>query len=227
MTGGGSIDTSNENGYQTANIDEESRNLNSTDAATDTIIENYDYFYRLYSMGTAPSNELSASQVKPSVPPTNGRAYYRSGNMSIDSAWSVSSSESMVIFVNGNLTINNTITVANGGFLAFIVSGNVTVGNTVCQSDPSSTVASVQGVFVANGSFTVSSTGSGDCKFVGEGIFAAWNGFNLNRDYRDGGAGDFLSAQHPVEVFRYRPDFVVNIPDRMTRSLYEWQEVAP
>lgn len=227
MTGGGDIDTSNEDGYQTNNVDEEGRNLSSDDAATDTIIENYDYFYRLYSMGVNPTNELSATQSKPSVPPTNGRAYYRNGNMTISNAWSLTSSESMVIFVNGNLTINNTITVPEGGFLAFIVTGSITVGNTVCQNNPASTVASIQGVFVANGSFNVSSTGTGDCKFVGEGIFAAWNGFNLARDYRDGADGDFLNAQNPVEVFRYRPDFLVNIPDRMTRSLYEWQEVAP
>lgn len=227
FSGGGGIDTSNANGYQSGNIDEDARNLQAVGTSTDTLVENYSYFYRLYSMGISPANDVTATPTKPTVVPSNGRGYYRNGNMTINSAWNVGGGESIVVFVNGNLTINNSITVANGGFLAFIVSGNVTVTPTVCQSNPASVVATVQSVIVADGSMTVQSTGGGDCKFVAEGIFTAWNGINLERDFRDGGSGDFLNAQYPAEVFRYRPDFVVNIPVRMTRPLYQWQEVAP
>ncbi len=227
FTGGGEIDTSNSTGYQTDHIDEDGRNINAAGTRVDTLIENYAYFYRLYSMGTSPSNELGATPTKPVVASANGRAYYREGDMTINSAWSLGASESIVIFVHGNLTINNTITTPSGAFLAFIVSGNISIGSSVCQSDPASTTAVVQGVFVADGSLTVQSTGTGDCKFVGDGIYSALGGVQLNRDFRDGGAGDFLNAQHPSVVFRYRPDFVVNIPARMTRPLYQWQEVAP
>lgn len=227
FTGGGSIDTSNDVGYQTGNIDAEGRNLNATDASTDTLVENYSYFYRLYSMGINPANDLTANPNKPTTAPANTRAYYYNGDMTINNAWSLTSTESIVVFVNGNLTINNSITVPEGGFLAFIVSGDTTIGSTVCQNDPTSTVANIQGVFVSDGAFNVASTGSGDCKFVGEGIFTAWNGFSLHRDYRDGGSGDFLNAKNPAEVFRYRPDFVVNTPARMTRPIYQWQEIAP
>ncbi|MEO8581839.1 MAG: hypothetical protein ABI425_04695 [Patescibacteria group bacterium] len=227
FTGGGQIDTSNATGYQSGNIDQDGRNIQSVNASTDTLVENYSYFYRLYSMGINPVSDLTASPTKPSVAPANARAYYRNGSMTIDNAWTLSNTDSMVVFVNGDLTINQNITVPTGGFLAFIVSGNITVGSGVCQSDPASTVASVQGVFVANGSFTVQNTGSGDCKFVGEGIFTAWNGMSLKRDFRNGGAGDALNAQNPSVLLRYRPDFVVNIPARMTRPLYQWQEVAP
>lgn len=227
LTGGGTIDTANTVGYQTDNIDEDNRDMQATGTSMDTLVENYDYFYRLYSMGLQPANDINSPSNKPTASPTNGRAHYRNGNLIINNAWSLGATESLVIFVNGDLTINNTITVPEGAFLAFITSGNITFGNTVCQNDPDSVAAVVQGVFIADGSISVNNQVTGDCKFVGEGIFAAWNGFNLRRDYRDGGSGDFISAQHPVELFKYRPDFVVNIPERMTRPLYQWQEVAP
>jgi hypothetical protein len=227
LTGGGTIDTSNTTGYQTNNLDEDGRNFQAVGTSVDTLMENYAYFDRLYSMGLTPTNDINTPSNKPTSNPVNGRAHYRNGNLTINNAWTLSNSESRVIFVNGDLTVNNSITVPEGGFLAFVVKGNITFGSSVCQSDPDSIVATVQGVFLADGSITVQTTGVGDCKFVAEGIFSAWNGFSLRRDFRDGGAGDFLNAQRPVHLFKYRPDFVVNIPERMTRPLYEWQEVAP
>jgi len=228
ITGGGSIDVSLTAGNQTSNIDEDARNYRVVGTTTDALLENYDYFYRLYSMGITPTNDINSPSSKPSSAPSNGRAHYRNGNLAINSAWSVGSNESIVVFVNGDLTVNNTISVAQGGFLAFIVNGNITYTSTVCQSDPESTTARVAGVFVADGTMTVASDGNGDCKFVGEGIFAALSGVNLNRDFRDGATdADFLNARNPVELFRYRPDLVRNIPARMTRPFYQWLEVAP
>jgi hypothetical protein len=227
LTGGGAIDTSNGTGYQSNNIDQDGRNMQAIGTSMDNLTENYAYFYRLYSMGINPTNDLSATPSKPSAPPSNGRAYYREGDMTITSPWTLAANESKVVFVNGDLTISNNITVPHNAFLAFIVSGTISVSPNVCQPNPASTVASVQGVFVADGQFIVESSGTGDCKFVGEGIFAAWNGIVLDRDFRDGGDGDFLNAQNPSHVMRYRPDFMVNIPEQMTRPLYLWQEVAP
>lgn len=228
ITGGGSVDAQLAAGNQTSNIDEDGRNIRVVGTTTEALLENYDYFYRLYSMGVSPANDLNTPANKPTGSPTNGRAFFRNGNLAINNAWSVGSSESIVIFVDGDLTINNTISVAQGGFLAFIVDGSITFASSICQSDPESISARVAGVFIADGTLTVAGDGNGDCKFVAEGIFAAHSGINLNRDFRDGATtADFLNARNPVEVFIYRPDFVRNIPARMTRPFYQWQEVAP
>lgn len=230
FTGGGSIDTTNTSGYQSDHIDQDARNFYATGTRTVNLTENYAYFFRLYSMGTSPTsptNDLGATPNKPTAAPSNGRAYFRNGNMRINNAWTLGAAESIVIFVHGDLTINNNITVPAGAFLSFIVDGNIIITPTVCQASPASNTANVQGVFVADGTFTVQSDGNGDCKFVGEGIVSALGGIDFNRDYRDGGVGDFINARYPASLFRYRPDFVTNIPARMTRPLYQWQEVAP
>src|SRR6185369_1941233 len=118
--------------------------------------ENYNYFYRLYSMGTTPRNDFEApandpaQAQKPTIPPvnlnvdgTNKSAYIQQGDLTINSDWILSGSESIVIFVNGNLNVTNNahITVPSGTFLAFIVSGDITFDSTIGETDPASQVA--------------------------------------------------------------------------------------
>jgi hypothetical protein len=135
----------------------------------------------------------------------------------------------MVIFVDGNLDIQGTgttITVPSGAFLAFIVSGNITIDPSVGTSDITQTTnGQVQGVYLADGTFTVDSAGV-DLKFIGEGTFSACTGVSLPRDFNNGGSG-VDNNKYPATEFIYRPDFMTNTPVKMQKPIYQWQEVAP
>lgn len=203
--------------------------------------ENYDYFInKIYSMGTSPQSDYSVEQredlQKPSQSPINtGRqAYYANGSATIQTAWSVSNTESIVVFVHGSLTVKNTVTVAPGGFVAFIVSGDITIDPSVGTTDYASTTPQVEGLYIADGIFTVDSLASGttkvhDKKFVGAGTFVGWNGVSLERDYQDTASPDLGIKNNtaPSEVFVARPDFQSAVPTKMLRPLYNWEEVAP
>jgi hypothetical protein len=195
--------------------------------------ENYDYFYRLYSLGLEPTSDfaLPGDAAKP-----NGikDVYYYEGTtpLTIASPWEVGESnpiESLVIFVKGNLKITNTITVKPGAFLAFIVSGSIDIDPSVGTTDhASSTDGQVQGIYIANGSIRVlgvDSTGT-EKKFIGEGTFAACNGIKIDRDFVRGGAG-LDNNKYPASLFIYRPDFMDSTPERMKTSKYNWTEVEP
>jgi hypothetical protein len=193
--------------------------------------ENYEYFYRLFSMGTAPSDDFpDADPQKPIAPPSNGKnAYFHSGSLTIDSAWILSGSESIVVFVNGNLLIKNNITMPSGSFIAFVVSGNIHVDETVGASDVTSTTGQVQGAYIANGTFVVNSVGTGgttEKKFVGEGTFAACGGIILPRDFRNSD-NPLNNNTYPTSLFVFRPDLLENTPDKMKSPHYSWKEVAP
>lgn len=233
VTGGGEIDAKYQNvGTQDDNLREDTPNYKALGTRMTRYTENYDYFARLYSMvdataavqdwGTSTLNYLTTS-------PSNGKkAFYKQGDGVISSAWNVTGGRKVTVFVNGNLTINNTINVDPGSFLAFIVKGNITIGSTVCQSNYQGTDGVVEGVFVADQILTVAGrtpTG-GDCKFVGEGTFVGHNGVRFLRDFNDGAAQSGYNGQAPVELIKYRPDFLLNLPDEMKRSMYQWQEVV-
>jgi len=131
----------------------------------------------------------------------------------------------LIIFIDGNLTISESISVDPGGFLAFIVTGNITISPNVGQADAASLEAAVEGIFIADGQIIIQSDGDNDIpdkKFVGEGSFIGWSGVSLGRDYEGN-----LNNQNPVELFRFRPDFVINAPEAMKSSHYVWQEQAP
>jgi len=203
--------------------------------------ENYDYFInKIYSMGTSPQSDYTQAQLadlqKPSQAPlNNGRqAYYANGNATIQSAWSVANTDSIVVFVNGSLTIKNTVTVAPGGFVAFIVKGDITIDPSVGTTDYASITPQVEGLYIADGIFTIDSLASGttkvhDKKFVGAGTFVGWSGVSLERDYRDTATPDLGLKNNtvPTELFVARPDFQLAAPAKLLRPLYNWEEVAP
>lgn len=201
--------------------------------------ENYDYFYRLYSLGATPSDDFVApsnspdAAAKPTAAPAGGKsAYYHDGNLTINQPWVVGSGETIVIFVKGNLNITNsaTITVPTNAFLSIIVSGDINIDSSIGTDTYTDTTGQVQGVYVANGHLTVASVGDGnkEHKFVGAGVFAACGGVSLPRDFRNGGGMEGVNNNHyPASLFVYRPDFLLHTPDKMKQPVMNWHEVAP
>ena len=187
-------------------------------------------------MGRNPSDDFTGTASdarKPSHPPINGRAYFHAGDMTIQNPWTIQAGEQFVIFVDGDLTLRDPgsagqlIQVEPGGFLAFIVSGDITVATNVGNSDLDTTTANIEGVFIADGVLTVQSQGEvagGDDRFVGAGTFVGWGGVQLQRDFSDGATRRAENNARPVELFVYRPDFVLNAPARMKTPRYIWQE---
>jgi hypothetical protein len=225
ITGGGDIDTDTETSLKYSKVRQETAQARVIGSTYNGPRENYQYFYNLYSMGSAPTADFNGT--KPTAAPTNGRAYFANGNTTVNiggGGWTVNTGESYVIFVNGNLTIDGSpddrLTVAEGGFLAFIVSGNVTVTNTVGRADYNDTTSSVHGVYIADRIIIQGGRAGGDLRFNGEGTFVGWTGITLGRYYGTLSISDTV----PSESFKFRPDFVINVPERMTRPLYTWQE---
>lgn len=139
--------------------------------------------------------------------------WYQNGNATVNSAWNVGASEKYIIFVNGDLTVNANVTVASGGFLAFIVNGGVTVGTGV---------TSLQGLYILDNNFTTNSVASGDdVQLTVQGSVITWSGVSLGRDLGS------TNINTPAEKFTYRPDLIVNMPDKMKIFALRWQEVAP
>ncbi|HSW90341.1 MAG TPA: hypothetical protein VLH19_05750 [Patescibacteria group bacterium] len=201
-------------------------------SSTPVCSENYAYFYRLYSLGLTPSDDFaanSANATKPDAQPLNGKtAYYHKGDLTVGTDWTLTGSESIVVFVDGSLRISAQTVMPQGAFLAFIVSGNIIVNPAVGTNNYASTTGQVQGVYLADGTLQVASAGAGgtDLKFVGEGVFAACSGISLPRDFARGG-NSAQNNTHPTNFFIYRPDVMLSAPDRMKVPAVNWQQVAP
>lgn len=134
-------------------------------------MENYAYFYA--KMGDKAQNLANAG--KPVQEPGLG-VYRYNGNLVIDeeNIWNVANNEQIIVFVDGNLTLDDepggehrltTVAPGGNGFLMFIVRGNITVTENVGYNDiatnpASADVASVEGVFVADGTLTIASAGT-------------------------------------------------------------------
>lgn len=244
---GSNVDVSDQGGYQSTPVGPVGSSYSVKTGASIACKENYNYFFRLYSLGlegttqapkedfVAPANNPASAQ-KPSVPSLNtSGAYYHSGDMTIDNNWTLSGSESYVIFVNGNLnfTTDAHVTMPSGTFIAFIVSGNIVIDPTIGSADPTSTTGVLQGAYIANGNITVQTGGSGavtnEKKFVGEGTFAACGVISLLRDYRNSPSVIYgkTNNSYPASLIIYRPDLVVSTPEKMKRPIINWKEIAP
>jgi hypothetical protein len=233
LTGGGSVDIGYETGNQTNRVDQDTKNVIGT-VDSKVAKENFAYFLKRYQFPYNPVDDFPSTwsnATKPVLVPQTPdvKAYYRPGDLTITQPWVVNSGETYIIFVTGDLNIQNTITVANGGYLAFVVRGNIVVDPTVGSVDPTSTVGQVQGVYIADGYFRTASSGLGDLKFVGEGTFVAWSGFQLQRNYANAstGAGRTTNNAHPSELFKYRTDFLTNVPIEMQPQRTVWQQINP
>jgi len=213
-----------------------SENIYSSNTTKSRYQEKYEFFYRNSGLASAPASDFVGSDLDALKPLYNANdiVYFQNGDLRIGSPWSVAAGETYVIFIDGNLTLadgdgasDQLIDVANGGFIAFIVSGDITIDESLGNSTLSDTTPNVEGVFIADGTFTVASRGTaagGDDRFVGEGSFIGWNGVNLNRDFSDGSDRSLENNDKAVELFIYRPDFIVTMPDIMLVPIRIWQE---
>ncbi len=234
MKGGGAVDLRLEAGEQTSIVDEDGRNISAT-VDRKVAEERYEYFVRLYQFPETPQDDFVTSAndaQKPTLAPLNDgvNAYYRNGNLRIEDDWNITAGEEITVFVNGDVTIAGQILTETGGFLGIIASGDITIDPSVEHAALTDTDGLVEGVFVANGQILLPSRGAangGDGKFVGEGTFVGWNGIVLERDYDDNAGAKVDNNYTPTEVFRYRPDFLINAPDEMKVPRYIWREVAP
>ncbi len=228
----GVIDISQRSGIQAPDgtnylLSQETPSLSAQTSIPDR--DQFNRFVRLFELPLSPATDPFPSGI-PTNPPVNGTnpdhsAYYHTGDQTINSPWAVASNQTLIIFIDGNLTVSESISVDPGGFLAFIVTGNFTFSPNVGQADAASLDAVVEGVFIADGQIIIQSDGDNDLpdlKFVGEGSFIGWSGVSLDRDYENN-----LNNQNPTELFRFRPDFVINAPEAMKSSYYVWQELAP
>lgn len=232
ISGGASLDSSADAGIQESGINQDGGDWFAQGITTTRLQENYTFFYREFSMGLNPTDDFALNPDDAQLPgsaPSNGRAYYRNGNLTIQDPWIVNGGREVVVFVNGNLTITDPaaieqlITVEEGSFLAFIVSGNIIIDDTVGNADLNSAVPNIEGVYLAGGatsSLTIESNGVNDLRFVGAGNFIGLGSVQLNREFAD--LTD--NNDRAIETFVFRPDFVRYLPERMARPRYLWQE---
>jgi hypothetical protein len=199
--------------------------------------ENYEYFYNKF--GALAQALPNAS--KPIVGSTLV-VYGYTGDLTLteNNPWNLANTEKIIVFVSGNLNLDDTAvsenritSVAIGGdaFLMFIVSGNITVTGNVGYIDPTTdptqaNIANIEGVFIADGIFTIATTNLGDRKFIGAGTFVGWGGVDLQRDYDDGNSPE-LNGDAPTEVFIFRPDFIINAPRPIKSAQMTWREIEP
>ena len=116
-----------------------------------------------------------------------------------------------VVFVGGNLTISSDVIVPVGKFLMVIASGSITVGAGVNQVD---------GIYVADGGINIG--GNSGTQMVVNGVLYSTKGNNvrLNRSYtikEDNNTS-------PAVAVKFRPDFIFNMPGKLTKLLSDWKE---
>jgi hypothetical protein len=229
LAGSGTIDFNG--GYN-----ERAENVYVSNTTKSRYQEKYEFFYRNSGLGNNPSSHFIGQEGDAQKPTYDSEniAYYHEGDITIQSPWSVSAGETYVIFIEGNLTLTDgdgssdqLINVEEGGFLAFIVSGNIIINESLGNATLTDTTSNVEGVFIADGTLTVESRGTaagGDDRFVAEGSYIGWSGVNLDRDFSDGATRSTENTNKPIELFIYRPDFLVNMPDIMLVPIRIWQE---
>jgi len=223
ITGGGSVQA---DGYYTP------RNLVALGSRLTRYKEGYDFFYRKSGLSLVPTDAFTSSYTSATKPATAG-IHYSNQDLTIQEPWTISSTESYVIFVNGNLTIQDPtdagalITVDEGGFLAFIVRGDILIDASVGHANPATATPNLEGVYIADQTIQVlsdSNAATSDRRFIGAGSFIGWTGVTLQRDFDDGGSGSSTSLTTPSELFIYRPDLLFTAPAFMLSPHSIWQE---
>jgi hypothetical protein len=183
-----------------------------------------DFYQLMYRQFGSPAPTASGDTTLTGKLAGSTEHYYYDGNLTINTpAWTIPSTDKVVVFVSGNLAINTPINIDSGGFIAFIVKGNITVSPSVGGPAASSAPA-VEGIYITspNGTFiTGDSSSPGKQRFVGQGMFIAGS-FLLQRDL-----GDLRNPTTSSELFIYNPQLLLTMPDQMKQLSVSWQEVAP
>lgn len=176
-------------------------------------VMNYNFFASNMGVTSSTADSWGGASSLTEPPDMSGVDFYYSnqggGEAVINSPWSITGADKIVVFVNGDLRINEDVTVVPGAFLAIIVSGDLIIGPNV---------STVQGLYVMNGVFnTLADSDQLDV----QGSIVTWSGVSLNRDLGD------LNVSTPAERFTYRPDLLLNMTEAMKTFVLNWQEVAP
>ncbi len=179
---------------------------NSVDSGYTGNRYDYEYFFRWFGhLGSTTWDGVG----KPSGAVNS--LYTHSGSLT----WSQSldAGERIVILNDGDVIVDTNIDVPVGSYLAIISSGGISFASGVTQAE---------GHYVAD-SITVESTGDAatDQRFVGEGSFIGWDGVTLRRNR------GLTNNGESSELFRARPDLVINAPRGMRNPKITWREVAP
>lgn len=193
--------------------------------------QDFAFFKSRFGLGANPSSDSidPFNFTKPTGSPANSGvgAYYYTGDVTIQEAWTVAAGESITVFIDGNLTISdagaptpNLITVANDGFLAFIVTGDITIEDSVGHSNLLDNSGNIAGIFIANGTITSATNATDDLRLVAEGSYVGWTGVSLTRAFAD--PAD--NTSRAIETFIFRPDLIKNLPEPFIRPNYTWQE---
>lgn len=214
----------------------------STDHSN-TTEKNYEFFSRKIDLSDAAQATPITNGALPDKPAyaanqDDGTAvHYRDGDLVIDptTTWSIGSAEKFLFFVSGDLTIQDSTSleqlmeVSPGGFLGFIVGGDITFDASVgyTYNDTPGLEAVTEGLFLASGDLVIEGSSidtQSDKKFIGEGTYVGWDDIIMTRDYDDTALGRQYNRQYPTDIFVYRPDFTVNIPDLLKDPKIIWQE---
>jgi hypothetical protein len=185
--------------------------------------ENYEFFFHLFDFPLNPIADFGGTMNAASLalPPVNtNNAYYNVGDLTLTGDLHITSGQKITVFVDGNFTQNAKTIVDPGGFLAFVVRGDITFPNTlvsVSNADPA-----VEGIYVANGTISMPSSGTTDEKLAVQGSLITWTGFTMPRTF-----GTSRNNAEPVITVTYRPDLVINTPKEFKYSKYTWRQVAP
>jgi hypothetical protein len=147
--------------------------------------------------------------------------------LTINRRWDIANGVKLVILVNGVLEINNEIHVTVGSFLIFIVKGNSGTQEGIriqgVIGDKFAVPRShIEGIYITDQKIKTNydDDQSGN-RLVLSGNFYGLQGFELHRDLK---ADNDIT---PAELFIFRPDFIVNMPEVLFSSSYSWQEIVP
>lgn len=162
--------------------------------------------------GTAPNCSLPADREE--------GAYKYTGNVTLTAVnGSFVSGRDYIFLVKGNLTINGNITVPPGATAMFVASGNIIVNGVVTN---------IEGIYSADLDFIVNNNASSTPLTIEGSVIAnaVKNSSNTNpfQSTRDLGLSNSTT---PAVKFIYRPDFVLNAPNFIRGSNYNFTEVAP
>ncbi|OGJ37644.1 MAG: hypothetical protein A3A82_01895 [Candidatus Pacebacteria bacterium RIFCSPLOWO2_01_FULL_47_12] len=210
--------------------------------------ENYAVLSRRFDLAAAQQITADTIAVAPSgaALQSDAEVYFSDHNLAIflSGNWSISNADNdrkVVLFVDGDVVLTNTATesikVPEGNFFAIIASGNITfssdVGIPVTPGDTAamySLETEYEGVFIADGILTIDAytdDSYAERKFIGAGSFVGWSGVNLPRNFEAEGVplSGTLNNSVPTDTFIFRPDFILNTPELMKRSTFNWREI--
>jgi hypothetical protein len=225
-------------GITGANVSTTGWLVNST--ATNTKVYNYNYFANLIpddiiaNINTITSPTIGQTDIDNGTNPDSSGYYWfkydgsQTGDLTINSAVSLTNKKVILFVDNANLNITGNITLADSNsFFMVVVNGNIVVDPSVGGSEAS---PGLEGIYIADGTFsdgTQSPTADIPLYFKGSVVANGTTGtngggFNLQRDL-----GSSAANANPAELFEYDPTQIVLYPNILGSRTMSWKEVAP